>query len=113
MFRCEGAILVSLFERISFHAYLRAKRPEHVDRYLQAFERRIGAKVTVEKSERYWKDKSLFSVMFSIRLDESDVAQTVFRTLAFAGSLVPEWSVRAPEKFDGERWEFSGMGTNK
>ena len=98
--------------RIVWIAYFKAKSKRKADLRLRQLKNILGQEISVEKYEKYWKDPSLYQIIFSCNLNVEDFAQAIFQTLQLSGKIHHKWVTTTPQVFDGNRCDFSGYAAN-
>jgi hypothetical protein len=100
------------FENILWRALIRTQ-PRKVELFLRRFGEALGTEVRLERSEPYWKDRSLVDLSFTSALGASDIRQATFQALLQCQRLLPQWTVTGPTCYEGDRWEFYGGGRDE
>ena len=96
------------FEVIRWRALLRTPLRK-VEGFLRRFSELLGAEVQMEACEPYWKDGALVDVHFNSPLHLMDVRDATFEALLLCQRLLPDWRIKGPWQYEGDRWELYGM----
>ncbi|MDQ0062700.1 hypothetical protein [Paenibacillus harenae] len=96
---------------IYWHAFFKVNREEKVHKLLTRFNEVCDMKGTLVSCERYWKDSSLFDVVFSTPLNKDEIADAVFAALVISHKLAYQWEVTGPYISEPGMWGFRGLTT--
>ncbi|WP_141504495.1 hypothetical protein [Paenibacillus luteus] len=100
-----------MLKYIYWHAYFKVNREEKVHKLLARINEICDMKGTLISSERYWKDSSLFDVVFRTPLIKDKIADTVFEALVISNKLAYQWEVTGPYISEPGMWNFHGLTT--
>ncbi len=101
-----------MYKYIYWHAFFKVNSVEKVHKQLTRFNEVCNMNGTLVSCERYWKDSSLFNVVFCTPLNKDDIADAVFAALLIAHKLAYQWEVTGPYISEPGMWEFRGLTTN-
>lgn len=100
-----------MHKNIYWHAFFKVNREEKVQKLLTRFNEVCNIKVTLISCERYWKDPTLFDVVFTTPLNKEEITDAVFAALVISNKLAYQWEVTGPYIFEQGIWEFRGLTT--
>lgn len=63
-------------------------------------------------NERYWKDKSLYHVIFSCKINTNKISEATFQTLQLNSQIASKWTISPPCHYDDNKWDFEGVAQN-
>lgn len=95
---------------IQWTIYVAAKTKERAMLTLQSLEDIMQVPLQVHKMSQYWRDSSLYEILFTTPYFESDRPNAVYQSLIIANTLAWEWQVRSPGEWDGE-FDFGAITT--
>ena len=96
------------FENIKWKVFLKANSEKSAKILISRICKNIKCEPCVKSIEKYWKDKSLYIVLFQTQLNADSIKDAVFETLKICGSISSHWNITTPSVYSNNKWEFNG-----
>ncbi|MGI2294256.1 hypothetical protein [Paenibacillus sp. GXUN7292] len=101
-----------MLKYIHWKSFFKVNSEEKVHKLLAKINELCDVKATLISCERYWKDTSLFDIVFSTPLYKDEIADAVFAALVISHKMAYQWEVTGPYISEQGMWEFRGLTTN-
>lgn len=95
---------------LQWAVYVAAKNKERAMLTMQRLQEVIRLPIQIGKVSPYWRDSSLYEVLFTTPYFETTRANAVYQSLLIADTIAWEWQIRSPKMLEGE-FDFGGIST--
>lgn len=95
-------------DTIRWRAFLRVGGKEKAEKLVRRIAKTLGAQLAILRLEAYWKDPSRWEAVFTTPMKARNQRDATFEALSIAGLICPRWSVRPPQNYKGDGWDFAG-----
>ncbi len=96
------------YEGIILEVFLNTPKKEKANQLITKIERLL-LNCKVQKSEIYWKDKSMYEVELTQELDNQYSKELIFEVVEKISKISGSWNMMIPSDFCIEEYDISGV----
>lgn len=98
--------------QLIWDAFIKVKSKQKAEKLLRQVKNKLGLPITITTNTPYWKDKTLYHVIFSCSINTNQINEAVFQTLQLNSKMASKWIVSSPCHQKDDKWHFAGTAQN-